>query len=84
MPTNIDIQEGILNYLSQNPEANDTLEGIMEWWLLTYRINFEMKKVKAAISSLIKDGWIIETKRKDSTVHYRLNPKKRQEIGPCA
>lgn len=83
MPTNTDISEEILNYLSQNPEANDALEGIIEWWLLTHKINYEMKKVKAAISNLIKDGWIIETKSRDSTVHYRLNPKKRKEIKLC-
>ena len=75
-----DISVEILNYLSKHPDANDTLEGITEWWLLSNKISYEMRRVKAAISNLIKDGWIIKIKGENSSVHYRLNPKKRKEI----
>ncbi len=83
MAAQSDIAKEILNYLSRNPEANDTLEGITEWWLLSRKVSFEMRRVKTAISNLIKDGWIIETRGKNSSVHYRLNPKKRAEINRC-
>jgi|WetSurSiteA1Bulk_404760.scaffolds.fasta_scaffold48141_2 hypothetical protein len=71
-----DISQEILEYLGKHPDASDTLAGITEWWLLNQRISYEMKRVKEAISKLIKDGWIIEIKGKDGTLHYRLNPEK--------
>ena len=74
MATKNDISEEILNYLFKHPDANDTLEGITEWWLLSQRINYEMKRVKAAIFKLVEEGWVIEIKCNNSTVHYRLNP----------
>lgn len=80
MDTKNDISEEILNYLFKHPDANDTLEGISEWWVLSQRINCEMKRVKAAVFKLVEEGWVIEIKSKNSTVHYRLNPKKRKEI----
>jgi hypothetical protein len=75
-----DISEAILNYLFEHPDAGDTLEGITEWWLLSQRINCEMKRVKAAVFKLVEEGWIIEIKGQKSTAHYRLNPKKRKEV----
>jgi len=80
MATKNDISEEILNYLFKHPDASDTLEGITEWWLLSQRISYEMKRVKAAVFKLVEERWIIENKGKNSTVHYRLNPKKRKEV----
>jgi hypothetical protein len=80
MGTKNDISEEILNYLFKHPDANDTLEGISEWWVFSQRINCEMKRVKAAVVKLVEEGWIIEIKGKNSTVRYRMNPKKRKEI----
>ena len=31
------VQRGILNYLTQHPHAKDTLQGIIEWWLVDSR-----------------------------------------------
>jgi hypothetical protein len=75
-----DISEEILNYLFKHPDANDTLEGITEWWLLSQRISYEMNRVKAAVKKLVQEGWIIEIKGTNSTVRYRLNSAKRKEI----
>lgn len=72
-----DISQEILEYLFNHPDASDTLEGITEWWLLSQRIRYEMKRVKAAISKLTQDGWLIEIRQKNSTARYRLNPNKR-------
>lgn len=80
MDTKNDISEEILNYLFKHPDANDTLEGISEWWVLSQRISCEMKRVKAAVDNLVQQGWIVELKSEDSIVHYRLNHKKRKEI----
>lgn len=83
MVTKNDISEEILNYLFKHPDANDTLEGITEWWLLNQKISYEMKRVTSAVNKLVKEQWIIETKGENSTVRYRLNPKKRRGIRLC-
>ena len=72
-----DISQEILEYPFNHPDASDTLEGITEWWLLSQRIRYEMKRVQTAISKLTQDGWLIEIKQKNSSARYRLNPNKR-------
>jgi DNA-binding transcriptional regulator PaaX len=71
-----DISQDILEYLGTHPDASDTLEGITEWWLLTQRISYEMRKVREAVSKLVKHGWIVEIKGSDGTIRYRLNLEK--------
>jgi hypothetical protein len=41
----------ILSSLLDNPDADDTFDGIMEWWLLSQRIKFETRIVSKAISN---------------------------------
>jgi hypothetical protein len=79
MPAKDKIAEEILDYLRKHPEACDTLEGITEWWLLEQRIKYELKRIEAAISNLVKQGWVLEIKRKNSRPHYCLNPEKTHE-----
>ena len=80
MATKNDIAEEILTYLFKHPDANDSLEGITEWWLLSQRISYEMEKVKAAVYRLVEEGWMVEIKGQDSTVRYRLKPEKRHRM----
>ena len=48
----------ILAYLQANPDAQDTLEGIVEWWLLDQRIRDETDRVKEALAYLTKQGLV--------------------------
>ena len=52
----------ILAYLVENPKAQDTLEGIVEWWLLEREIKFETARVREALADLVARGLILETK----------------------
>jgi DNA-binding MarR family transcriptional regulator len=61
----------ILSYLLDNPDAGDTLEGIVEWWVLHQRIRFETQTVSQAVAKLVDDGFIVEQKGPDSRVIYR-------------
>jgi len=36
----------ILAYLSEHPDAQDTLEGIAEWWILAQKIRHKTREVK--------------------------------------
>ncbi len=64
----------ILGYLAEHPLAQDTLEGITEWWLLDREIVQQISAVTSALEELVAKGLILETRAKDSRTHYRLNP----------
>jgi hypothetical protein len=70
----------ILAYLSDNPDAGDTFDGIVEWWLLDQRIKFETRNVSEAVSRLVSEGWIVEQEQADSRVIYRVNRTREKAI----
>lgn len=70
----------ILAYLAKNPDAQDTVEGIAEWWLLAQEIERQVSKVKEALAALVAKDLIVERKGKDSRIYYRLNKRKAKEI----
>ena len=61
----------ILSYLGKHPQASDTLEGIVEWWLLQQKIEYQTKVVRDALAELIKRGFLVKEVTKDSRVRYR-------------
>ena len=70
----------VLAYLSKNAEAGDTLEGIVEWWLLDRRIRHGSAEVKRAIDELAAKQLIREYNSRDTRAHYRINRRKEKEI----
>jgi hypothetical protein len=74
------ISNEILAYLVEYPQAQDTLEGIVEWWLLERRIKYETALVKKALAELIADGMLLKAKGPDSRIHYRINRSRYQKI----
>lgn len=74
------IAHEILAYLAEHPEANDTLEGITEWWLLERKIRYQAKLVKEALTELLENGLILQHRNGDSQVHYQTNRSKGEEI----
>ena len=74
------IAAAILAYLAEHPKAQDTLEGIVEWWLLEQEIKRRTVMVQEALAELLAKGLVVERKGRDGRMHYRLNRRKRQEI----
>jgi len=74
------IRNIILAYLVEHPNAQDTLEGIVEWWLLERQIKFQTARVKEALSDLVDKELLLERKGANSHIHYQLNPIKYNEI----
>jgi DNA-binding MarR family transcriptional regulator len=68
----------ILAYLSSHREAQDTVEGIAEWWLLEKRIRHDIPEVKQALAELAAHGLVLERRGRDGRIHYLLNPRKRR------
>jgi hypothetical protein len=76
----LSIGNEILAYLLDHPKAQDTLEGIVEWWLLERAIKFQETQVKKALADLVAKGLVIEQKGNDSKIHYRVNQSRFEEI----
>jgi hypothetical protein len=70
----------ILAYLAENPDAGDTMEGIVEWWLLERTIKRETEKVKDALDELVAQGFVTERKGSSSLTYYRINRRKYRKI----
>jgi len=70
----------ILAYLMDHPDARDTLDGIVQWWLPEREFRYRVTSVKEAIEELLKDGWVTARKGQDSRTYYRINEEKRTEI----
>lgn len=70
----------ILSYLADNPKAEDTLEGIVDWWLLQQRIEFAVVEVKKALSHLITQNFVQEISGPGKHNLYRINPDMHTEI----
>jgi DNA-binding transcriptional ArsR family regulator len=74
------IANEILKYLAANPEAQDTLEGIVNWWLMERTIKQHTRSVKEALADLVDAGLVLAEERRGSSTRYRLNSKKRKKI----
>jgi hypothetical protein len=66
----------ILNYLAENPQAADTVEGILQWWLLERTIVEEQQAVEGALYLLVELDLIIEVGAADARRHYHLNAER--------
>lgn len=67
-----EIASRILNYLRQNPEAQDTFEGIVNWWLPDQQHQQSRARIKEALERLLRAGLISEHKGTDGQISYRV------------
>lgn len=70
----------ILEYLSDNPNAQDTPEGIVEWWLLERTVKQQTLVVEEALSMLVAERLVLARKGIDGRTHYKLNNRRRRKI----
>lgn len=76
----LQIAVDILCYLSKNPEAKDTLEGIVDWWLLQQEIERKVANVKKVLDELVREELVLEIQSRDNNKYYRINPEKYNQI----
>jgi Fe2+ or Zn2+ uptake regulation protein len=63
----------ILRYLNEHPDAADTANGIIEWWLLKQSISEAEDVVKQALDMLIDRNLINFVTSADGRKHYYFN-----------
>ncbi|HKC64323.1 MAG TPA: hypothetical protein VKB86_11830 [Pyrinomonadaceae bacterium] len=79
-PDQAQIKHDVLSYLIKNRDAQDTLEGIIEWWLLERKIERQTAAVKKVLDELATSKLLVEYRAGDSQTHYRVNHRKEKEI----
>jgi hypothetical protein len=67
------IASEVLLYLVEHPDAQDTLQGITDWWLMERRIKEQSALVQAALAELVANGLVVEEKRAGVQTRYRIN-----------
>ena len=74
------MQREILIYMVSHPEAKDTVDGIMDWWLPRGPGRLRSPDVILALEDLAQKGWItVASYRKGATV-YGLDKTRLVEI----
>jgi hypothetical protein len=74
------LADDILAYLVKHPEAQDTLEGIAEWWLLEQRIRHAVTEVDGVLRELVGHDLLIMRQCAEGRTYYGLNRAKEREI----
>ena len=70
----------ILSYLKDHPDAQDTLEGVVEWWVLQQKLETRALQVQSVLGELVDRGLVMERKGKDHRSHYRINRRRLRQI----
>jgi hypothetical protein len=76
----VSLADEILEYFVNHERAHDSAEGILTWWLPVQRIEYAIKNVEVALRDLVARDLLIARKARDGRLHYRMNPKKKQDI----
>ncbi len=75
-----DVEYEILTYMAKHPDAQDTLEGIVQWWLLERNIEHQSALVKKVLNDLARKGLILENRNRDERLRYQVNRNRLEEI----
>jgi len=62
----------ILRYLREHPGAQDTLEGIMVWWVSERAIKRWLPQVRKSLAALVASGCVEKHTAANGRVFYRL------------
>jgi len=65
----------ILDYLARHPDAQDTIDGILHWWVLDSCIRKWTPKIATTVKQLVEEGFLEQKPSADGHVFYRLSPQ---------
>jgi hypothetical protein len=65
----------ILAYLARQPGAQDTIEGILHWWVLDSCIRSWAPKIAQTVAQLVEQGFLEETPSSDGKIFYHVSQR---------
>lgn len=67
-----EIERSLLGYLRGHPQAADTLDGIVEWWLPLQRYETARLRIERTLERLVADGTLRRDLLRDGAILYAL------------
>jgi len=65
----------ILDYLARHPEAQDTLDGILQWWVLDSCVKRGTLRIAETVAKLVEQGFLKEKRSSDGQTFYHVSPR---------
>jgi hypothetical protein len=65
----------ILDYLARHPDAQDTIDGILHWWVLDSCIRKWSPTIAETVAQLVERGFLQAKPSTDGHIFYRLSPQ---------
>src|SRR5215470_7906556 len=65
----------ILDYLARQPDAQDTIEGILRWWVLDSCIRKWEPKITKTVAQLVEQGFLEEKRSSDGKIFYHISAR---------
>jgi len=78
MTKQAEIAGKILDYLATRPGAEDTLEGIMNWWTRSDKGKQGIDELEDALNSMVTSGDLERSVMKRDILAYKIKEKVRQ------
>jgi hypothetical protein len=66
------LADAIRQYLVKHPDAADTVEGVVNWWLVRQRYENTVKMVGQALELLVKQGELTKIQHRGSPPIYKI------------
>jgi hypothetical protein len=70
----------MLLYLVDHPDAKDTAEGILKWWIPAQGGDQDQELVQETLNELVARGWVARRKTATSEVIYGLSKERLPQI----
>ncbi len=65
----------ILDYLARCPDAQDTIDGILHWWVLDAHIRKWAPKIAKTVAQLVEQGFLENKPSPDGKTFYHVSPR---------
>jgi hypothetical protein len=74
------VMQKILSYLLDHPDAKDTIQGILQWWLPHGGMVWRQEEIQEALDVLVARGWLTQRHTPSCQMLYGMNTDKLEEI----
>ena len=65
----------ILDYLARHPDAQDTIDGILHWWVLDACVRKWAPKISETVAQLVERGFLEQSQSADGKIFYHVSPR---------
>ena len=70
----------ILDYLARHPDAQDTIDGILHWWVHESYLRVWAPRIAATLKLLVERGILEQKPRADGHIFYHLTAEYRATL----